>query len=161
MFSIGYGCIKRKEKIQSIAESDYTTAVILAAVHFEWMIKRTILKMGCSPTKQLRKDLEEIYTIRNTSHSKDYKTIWGKEVAPRFKNSSLGQVLGNLHVLQNKTFNVRGRIIHGNGTVSKKEGKPAIDELLKASEKLRQFTLKHGEDIDSRLRPRIKPRPSK
>jgi len=105
MFSIGYGSAKREESIRKLAETDDTTAVILAAVHFEWMMKRAILKLGCSPTKELRSSLENIYKLTDKKSAKgDYQGIWSKEVAPRFKSSSLGSVLGTLHTLQNKTW---------------------------------------------------------
>ena len=54
IFSVGYGSKKREEKILQYLEEDYIVAIILAAVHFEWMLKRTILKLSKSPTKKLR-----------------------------------------------------------------------------------------------------------
>lgn len=58
MFHIGFGSANREDEIQIIATADRTTGVILAAVHFEWMLKRSILKLGTSPTKDLRQELE-------------------------------------------------------------------------------------------------------
>ncbi len=42
MFSVGYGIQNRVNKMREISKDDPTTATILAAVHFEWMIKRAI-----------------------------------------------------------------------------------------------------------------------
>ena len=158
MFTIGYGSKNRENEIESLANKDLTTAVILAAVHFEWMIKRTILTLGNSPTGNLRKELENIYKIKNESGKNDYGSIWDREVAKKIKGAGLGTVLGNLHVLQEKTFKVRGKVVHGNGTVSKKDGQAAVEEFLKASKKLRDFASHHGVNIDERLKSRLRPK---
>lgn len=154
MFTIGYGSENRENTIASLANEDHTTAVILAAVHFEWMIKRTILTLGNSPTKDLRKELENIYKIKTKSGKNDYRSIWDREVAKNSKASGLGTVLGNLHVLQEKTLKVRGKVVHGNGTVAKKDGQAAVEEFLKASKRLRDFACHHGVNIDERLKSR-------
>ena len=159
MFSVGYGIANRENKINEIANDDPTTAVILSAVHFEWMIKRSILKLGCSPTKELRNELEGIYKLALPGNNqKDYRSVWKREIACRFKNAALGKVLGNLHILQDSTMRVRGSVIHGNGTVPNEVADKAIKEFLKATKKLTNFALKHDENLDVKLKTRIKPR---
>lgn len=159
MFSVGYGIQNRVERILEISKDDPTTATILSAVHFEWMIKRAILKLGCAPTAALRTELEDTYKLAIPNEKKkDYRSIWKREVAARFKNSELGSVLGNLHVLQNSTMKVRGRVVHGNGTVSKEVASEAINQFIRAADKLNSFAKKHGEDLDQKLKARIKPR---
>ena len=159
MFSVEYGIANREKKIYEIADTDPTTAVILAAVHFEWMIKRSILKLGCSPTAELRKELEDIYKLAiKGKNQNDYRSFWKREIACRFKNAQLGSVLGILHKLQESTMKVRGRVIHGNGTVSKEVADDAIKEFMSAANKLTTFALKHGEDLDEKLKRRNKAR---
>lgn len=158
MFLVSYGAEKRESRIREIGKSDKTTAVILAAVHFEWTLKRTILKMGGSPTKDLRTQLEKVYRISNRNGQDGYKEIWDREVGKRFKNSSLGTVLGNLVRIQNHAMDVRGKVIHGNGTVGKASANEAIELFLSAAKKLREFAKKNGEDLDTRLKTRLKPR---
>ena len=159
MFSVGFGIANREGRIIEIGDADSTTAVVLSAVHFEWMIKRSILKLGCSPTAALRKELESIYKLAiGGSNQNDYRSIWKKEVACRFRNAQLGKVLGNLHTLQNSTMKVRGRVIHGNGTVSNEVADKAIKEFMSAANKLTEFALKHGENLDEKLKTRIIPR---
>lgn len=75
----------------------------------------------------------------------------------RFKNSSLGTVLGTLTKVQNHALDVRGRVIHGNGTVSSASADEAIELFLGAGKKLRDFAEARGESLDSRLKSRIKP----
>lgn len=161
MFSIGYGSKNREAEIRRIAQNDHTTAAILASVHFEWMLKRAILKLGTTPTKILREQLEDVYSINDRNGKSGYKTIWTKEVAPRFKNAALGTVLGRLQKIQDKALDVRGRIVHGNGTVSKRDATEAVELFIAAGEKLRGFAATHGEDLDTRLSRRIKARAGK
>ena len=151
LFSIGYGIQNREREIHRIAKNDHTHAVILAAVHFEWMIKRTILALGNSPTAVLRKNLEGYYFVGPKNNNKNYKTIWKHEMG---KNSALGTVLGNLAQIQNKALKTRGLIIHGNGTVSEEKAMEAIDLFLDASRKLNTFAKNHGTNLDSKLKTR-------
>jgi len=156
MFAVGFGCKKRHDEIRELSLKDHNTAIILASVHFEWMIKRAILKLGESSTKKLRLELEGIYKIDDKKNS--YKDVWNREVGKRFKHKKLGTVLGNLHDIKNHALKVRGKIIHGNGTVSRSDGLKAVDEFLRAGEKLRIFAQTQGEDLDEILKRRIKSR---
>ena len=160
LFSVGYGIQRREKKIREIEQEDHTHAVILAAVHFEWVIKRTILKLGHSPTKTLRKQLEDVYRVipNDINPNRNYKKIWKDEIKDKYKNSALGTVLGRLEQIQNEAFKTRGKIIHGNGTVDKKKAKKAIDLFLEASQKLCDFAQKQDIDLDSRLKTRRVPR---
>ncbi len=67
MFTVKFGSKNRESQIMRILKKDHSTAVILAAVHFEWTIKRAILKLGVSPTKTLRKRLEDVYSFNKNS----------------------------------------------------------------------------------------------
>lgn len=164
MFSVSYGSENRENKIREIAKEDPTTGVILAAVHFEWMLKRSILKLGKAPTRVLRKQLEQVYSISDKGkpdsegYRKGYWAIWRREVHPRFKRAALGTVIGRLTMIKDDAMAVRGRVIHGNGTVSDKQAEEAMELFLTAGKKLREFALKNGEDLDSRLKTRIKER---
>ncbi len=148
LFTAGYGIENCENKIGEIATKDHIHAVILAAVHFEWVIKRAILKLGHSPTVGLREQLESVWEIDK------YKDIWKQEVVVQYKNSALGTVLGNLPRIKNQALKVRGKIVHGNGTVSKKEADEAICHFLRASKKLREFATSKNIDLDSRLKVR-------
>lgn len=158
MFSVGYGSANREASIRKIAKDDRTTAVILAAVHFEWMLKRAILKLGSSPTKALRSELEGVYRIHDVGRQPGYKTIWEREVTPRFKKAALGTVLGRLTAIEKIAINARGQLVHGNGTVGQRKAAEAVELFLGVGEKIRSFAESHGVDLDSRLSTRIKPR---
>ena len=159
MFAVGFGSENREQKIlQYIEDDDHTTAVILAAVHFEWMIKRSILKLGTRPTKALREELEDVYRIRDRGKDLGYKSIWKREVQARFSNAALGTVLGNLTEISNTAMTVRGKVVHGNGTVKRADARQAVEAFIRAGQKLRIFAAQHGEDLDSKLKARIKAR---
>ena len=159
MFSVSYGSENRERRIQEFfRDGEACTAVLLAAVHFEWTIKRAIMKLGISPTKNLRKRLERVWKLKETNDGNDYKSVWKDEVAVRFRNSSLGTVLGTLEKIQNETSEVLGRIIQGNGTVSNDLAEKAVYQYLRVAEKIRFFAIQHGEDLDSRLKSRLKAR---
>jgi len=154
MFHVGFGTAKREAEIRKLAATDRTTGLILAAVHFEWMLKRSILKLGVSPTKDLRNQLEFVFRMETKNGREGYRDVWDREIAKHKKNAALGTVLGNLHKLQTQAIDKRGKVIHGNGTVSDHEADTAIDLFLSAGAKLRDFAEKHKKDLDIRLSPR-------
>lgn len=154
MFHVGFGSANREAEIRKIAGSDRTTALILAAVHFEWMLKRSLLKLGVSPTKDLRKQLEYVFRVERKDGRDGYKEVWDREVAKRFKNAALGTVLGRLNRIQTHALDVRGKVIHGNGTVSNPSADEAIELFLGTGPKLRDFATKHDVDLDARLKAR-------
>lgn len=161
MFHVGFGSAQREAEIRKIATSDRTTALILAAVHFEWMLKRAILKLGESPTKDLRQQLEDVFRMQSKNGKDGYKEVWEREVGRRFKNAALGTVLGKLSRIQIHALDVRGKVIHGNGTVKKPDADEAIELFLEAGERLRDFASKHRVDLDARLKARPRPKAAK
>lgn len=159
MFEVSFGSERREAKIREIATTDRTTAVILAAVHFEWTLKRAILHLSQSPTAELREQLSYVYGFKKASENRNrYDEVWKREVVPHFRNSALGTVIGRLVDIQNKALNVRGKVVHGNGVPSNKEAEEAIELFLSASKKIRDFASKHQRNIDSRLKTRHKSR---
>ena len=149
LFTVGYGSKNRENKIRDIAKEDHIHAVILAAVHCEWMVKRTILKLGNTPTAELRRQLKGVFG------DKQYMKSWKQEIEDKYTNSDFETVLGNPAEIK-QAFNVRGEIVHGNGTVSRKEAENAIDLFISIGEKLRDFAANNNIDLDSRLKGRRK-----
>lgn len=155
MFTVRYGVEKREHKILSFMADDPVTAVILAAVHFEWMLKRTILVLGITPTRKLRAQLELVYRLDDKSSNRNvptYKSVWNVEIMNGSRrNASLGRVLGNLHHLQGHAMKVRGRIIHGNGVVNRSDAMRAVQMFIESGRKLSLFVKSHGKSLDSKL----------
>src|SRR5690606_14414414 len=96
MFFVRFGSEKRENEIRSLSQGDLSVGVILAATHFEWMMKRAILKLGVSPTRTLRKRLERLSSLYAPNKPDDLERAWNEEVARHRKKASLGIVLGQL-----------------------------------------------------------------
>lgn len=170
LFTVSYGSKSREDYIIRFLESDPTIAVILASVHFEWMLKRTIMKLGHSPTKALKEKLDSAYKFDTKGQCEDLKMIWIDEISNRISStkrqkSSFEKVIGNssptlggVKIGVKTARDIRSKIIHGNGSVSKKDATKAVHDFIYSSNNLRQFVIKCGEDLDSRLIPRMKKR---
>lgn len=58
----------RHKFIRSFLKKDTAPiAVLLAAIDFEWTVKRAILAFGTSPTKDLRACFKNVYGLRRSS----------------------------------------------------------------------------------------------
>ena len=164
LFSVGYGSENREQTIRACLDTDGSLAVVKAAIHFEWTLKRVILVLGKSNTKELRGKLRATWTLGGSSgegQAKSIPKLWHEEVGSRFRNASLDNVVATRGVLHSTRINgsildaakgIRGEIVHGNGTVSKRRAVSAVEQYLIASKNLREFALKVGKcDIDKRL----------
>ena len=162
MFSVGYGFKKRETRIRELLDEEPSTSVILAAVHFEWSIKRSILMLGHSPTAELRKKLEDTWALSSNETDKagrlTIKGLWKSEISEQIRNAAIGKVVANFPKCIEKAKSARGKVIHGNGTVSKATASEAVDEYLSAACKIYEFSHRHGVELDSRLKPRRKRR---
>ena len=63
IFSLGFGSLNREERLKAYLKEDYIVAVILSAAHFEWTLKRSILKLSKGPTVKLKRSLEETHRL--------------------------------------------------------------------------------------------------
>jgi hypothetical protein len=158
MFFVRFGSAKRERAIRALSQNDLSVGVILAATHFEWMMKRAILKLGVSPTQTLRDRLERLSSLHAPNKPDDLERAWKEEVAQHRKTASLGTVLGQLTSIRNEAIPVRGKLVHGNGTPSRAEARRALGLFLGAGPKLRGFAVICGEDLDTDLKRRLKPR---
>jgi hypothetical protein len=154
LFHVRYGSENRENKIREMAETDLTVGVILAAVHFEWTMKRAILKLSKTPTVDVRK------SFRWVSGWDTYKEKWREEVSsqPRFIGMTLGSIVHTVGDMTNKAFKERGKLVHGAGATEPDKAKTAINQFLLASALIREFTMTKGYDIDKNLKPRPRKR---
>jgi len=58
MFEVQYGSEKREQRIRGFLEQEPPAAVILAAVHFEWTLRRAIIGLGENPNVAIREGLK-------------------------------------------------------------------------------------------------------
>ena len=155
IFSVGFGSLNREERLRTYLKEDYIVAVILSAAHFEWTLKRSILKLSKGPTIKLKRSLEETHRLFGPSDKNNLQAIWAKEVGKIYKNASLGTVLSNLAEIRDKSRKTRGYLVHGNGLSKRREAESAVTQYLLACHNLRNFVAKQGQDLDARLQGRI------
>jgi len=157
LFSIGYGSEKREALIKDYIDKEFSIALILAAVNFEWTLKRTILILGETNTIKLRKELEEKYRLTGEGSLEE---VWDREIGTRIAKGSFNKIIGNKSVysidkasntLSRHAKDIRGELIHGNSPPSKKRSEKAVSDYIDACEKLRLFLKKNGKNIDAKL----------
>ena len=100
MFTVGETLEAREAKIQDFAKQDAVAGTILAAIHFEWVLRRCILAMGTTPTAEMRKPKVDKNDTRFSLASiigglSAYQRAWNAEVKPRIK-VSLDQALADV-----------------------------------------------------------------
>ncbi len=156
LFSVGYGSENRERYINSLLENDPTIALILASVHFEWTIKRAILTLSSAPSKSLREKLESTYLLLSNNKLVGLDEIWHQEVGISIKNASFDKIIGNLTLIlgEGGAKSLRGKIIHGNGTISKAVAREAVSSYFVACENIRKLAKRNGKNLDQKLRPR-------
>lgn len=158
-FSVEYGIQNRVKSIIETQKRDPSLAVILAAVHFEWVINRAILVLGRSPTIYLRNKLLSCFSLTSADSRKaTYKSLWKEEVEFEKKHLALGKVVTKYIALQNFAIKVRGEVIHGNGTVGKKRAEEAIRLFLDSAEQISSYVISQDLSLDKRVKARIKKR---
>ena len=145
MFLINDGANERERRILQFLDTDPPIAVMLAAIHFEWTVKRAILKLSRRPTVTLRGELVRVYGLDG------YKKAWSSEVG----GESLPNVMGRVYWHRvTVAFTLRNQIVHGAGGCSRVFAEPRVAALLTAAERIREMVSANGLDLFSRLRPR-------
>lgn len=145
MFFVSDTQTQRHSKIRSfLIKGQDSIAVILAAVDFEWTVRRAILSLGTRATKEIRKSLETIYGLDS------YKEIWNLEVKPRMSTTIVIVIPGWHGVTE--AFKFRNRLVHGVvGAIARKNAENSVNSLLQASQDLEVFCGRHGGTLYRRI----------
>ncbi|MGE4068625.1 MAG: hypothetical protein AB7H88_17755 [Vicinamibacterales bacterium] len=138
----------RVDRIRAIAKREPVAAAILAVVHFEWTLRRTIIGLGASPNSQIRKALA-------TAHGTDaLKDVWKAEIASRGV-SGLPKIVRDWSALL-AAYKLRHLLVHGvescSAAVALKRASAAVD----AATDIEAFARKHGLSLGRRLPVRRK-----
>ena len=157
MFFISDSQASRHDHIRSFLNDESATiAVILAAIDFEWSIRRAILALGTSATKQIR---EVVFADLHGGY-KDYADVWKREVA-NWLGQSLSAVIPHWSRLASKkdgAVRLRGQIVHGaQVAVWANVARPHVDDWLSASVLLEGLAQKNQTSLYKRI-VRRKPR---
>ncbi len=151
MFFVSDSQAERHRRIRALlTEESATIAVILAAIDFEWSIRRAILALGSSPTKHIR----EVVFARFHGGYDNYADAWKQEVAVWLKQS-LPQAIPHWSRLANKqdgAVRLRGQIVHGaQVSVSVDFATPRVEDWLSASTLLESLANKHKTSLYKRI----------
>lgn len=138
-----------------LAKETASIAIILASIDFEWTLRRAILALGRSSTKEIRHKLEA-----TRGGYEDYKRLWKDEAQPRV-GVGIDNVVGNWSKLHGKgsASEARGRIVHGASVpISVERARFHVENLISASRALEAFTIQsEGKSLFQRI-VRIKSR---
>lgn len=144
MFLVSDTSESREIRIQNLLVDEPPLAALLAVIHFEWTIRRSIIALGSSPNVDVRKKLEGCH-----GHKK-YKELWKQEVFPRV-DKRLPEIIKNWDGLQ-KSFKLRHNIVHGVSSCGKSEyTQERVQWALDAAIDVRNFCTVHKVNLDSRL----------
>lgn len=155
MFLVSDNVIERKKRIEEFLAIEPTAAVLLAAAHFEWCVRRTIIALGCSPNVTIRKRLERAYGLDAL------KDIWRDELCVRLPRVKTSKAIKNLpNEVKNwsdfrKAFELRHRLIHGVSSCGASYAETRAKRILQAAEDVIAVCTRQGWDINSRIPIRI------
>lgn len=132
-------------------------AVLLAAVDFEWSIRRAVLALGGSTTKHIQ---QSVLGRKDVSGPKGYKDAWNAEVVS-YLTIGIDQAIphwGRLIDPDRGSFRLRNQIAHGiRGSVSLELATAKVDDFLLASQCLAKLAETQNTSLFRRI-VRRKPR---
>lgn len=150
MFLVSDTLSGRQKKIRGY---EPFVGVVLAAADFEWTVRRGILALGVSPTKEIREGV-----LHRCSGPGKYKAAW-KEEAKLFTGKSLPDVIPDWRYFKEKAFPLRHRLVHGvDGSVTNDYASERIESILAASKAIVDLAVAHDEPIYGRQIRRIRRR---
>jgi hypothetical protein len=168
MFLVTASFEAKQERIrQFLMSGEHAVAVLLAAAVWERTVRRAILALGFTPTRELAhrlgrprpKNLKRPAENqkRYGSGLNGYADAWRDELA-RLGAPPLKDVVGPMDTLC-KALQLRHGLIHGDkGTTGKGYASAQIERILSATKAVNDFASRHGANLEKRLRPRLKPR---
>lgn len=149
MFFVSDSQQSRHDLIESFLKEDSATiAVILAAIDFEWTIRRAILALGCSPTKYIR--LEVLGNKNQRGGPDAYKKAWNDEPF-KYLGKRIDEAIPHWSKLTDPVLGalrLRNQIVHGvRGSVSVQLATNKVQDFLKASKSLEQLAQKYNTSL--------------
>ncbi len=169
----------RKKTLDLIFNTDQSAGFLIACADFEWTVKRVILAIGKSTTKEIREHefvtVDSDQNLRYVSSLPKYKAIWKREVASLYGDgfdALLNQKVkantipgykkerrGNTWEILDTVFSLRNRLVHGvRSHVGDEISAFAFHFMVKCSDVLTEYAEKKGVSIYGKKLVRIKPR---
>jgi hypothetical protein len=151
MFFVSDSQPQRHDRIRSfLTDESAAIAVILAAIDFEWSVRRAILALGSSPTRHIR---EVVFAGFHGGYA-NYADAWKQEVSVWLK-LSLAQAIPHWSRLASKhdgAVRLRGQIVHGaQVSISADFARPRVEDWLAASTLLESLANQHKTSLYRRI----------
>lgn len=149
MFLVQQTMAERHEYVSRFMDGDDASiAVLLAAADFERCIRRAILGLGMSPTKEIRENF-----FRQHFHGpRRFKEVWRIEVKPRIGRNLADEVVPRWDSVE-RAYSFRHRLIHGiPGKLSPELASGVARTFLKAAVAVGRVAGEHGVDLDRTIR---------
>lgn len=143
MFLVKDSSLSREEEIRQILAKDPSLAALLAVIHFEWTIRRSIIALGKSPNVEVRDKLEYCHGCDK------YKDVWNDEVFPKTQ-LRLPQAVKDWEGLV-RAFRLRHRLVHGIASCGFDYAKERVHWSINAAVDVRAICVAHEINLDSRL----------
>lgn len=138
----------RHKKIRSFLPSEPVIAILLAAVDFEWTVRRAVIALGSSSNRTIRDTV-----LYRCSGPKEYKEAWKKEVKPRFQKG-LAEIVPNWEFVKDEAFLLRHQVVHGlKGLPSSKITSERVEAFLAGSVAISDFAKVHEVELFGKRLP--------
>jgi hypothetical protein len=143
MFLVRDSSSSREEEIQQTLAKDPSLASLLAVIHFEWTIRRSIIALGKSPNVEVRDKLKYCHGCDK------YKDVWKDEVFPKIQVRLPKAVRDWDGLVQ--AFRLRHRLVHGITSCGFDYAKDRVHSAINSAIDVRAICVAHEIDLDSRL----------
>ena len=138
MFLVADTIERRHTKIRAYLPAEPVVAVLLAAVDFEWTVRRAIVALGTNSNRTIRDGV-----LHRCHGPEDYKAAWKKEVQGRL-GETLPEVVLNWQALRDDGFRLRNTIVHGiKGMPSPQKCQACVETFLEASTHVARYAERH------------------
>ena len=141
----------RAAKLKRVAALDSNVAVIVAAAHLEWTIRRAIIVLSPLPNHELRPHLAKARGLM------DLKRVWANDIARGTGHPRLPVLIADWQFVNEKAWALRNRMIHGGAGAGERVALLQFHRLLEAAEVIRRYVESQGANLYRRLPVRRKP----
>lgn len=148
MFLANHRFESRHKKIRSFLPQEPVIAILLAAVDFEWSVRRAIIALGTNSNRHIRDSV-----LRRCHGADAYKDAWKDEVKTRL-GRSLAEVVPNWEFIRTEAFVLRHQVVHGDkGLPSTKKTTESVEAFLVGSAAIDEFAKGQGIELFGKRLP--------
>jgi len=164
MFLVSDSVDSRHRRIREFFQNgDASIAILLAVIDLERTLRRAILALGCTPTKELNAQMRSRRPNRKPGKPIGYRSgldglhdAWKHEVQ-RWLHVKLPRDLSPRWTDVRRACDIRNELVHGSrARTSPKFAMRPIDAALDLSRRIQDLALQQGHDLQKPVRRRLK-----